>query len=232
MRYLITFIFLIMGVLTFAQNSQLDSPDVKNSTIEFNGGKYNCLVTELNAPPDIVEDAIKQQFKLQGVKPKETKGFMVYRNVVMPRIEPQKPLDAFIKVERKSRKEKDQTVVYFIAALPGEIPEEKIKSDAAAKSGGITAIEKGDAFLTGLVPDIKQGVYDRDLAGQQSLLKKEEKKLANLMDDQSDMEKKLKKLQNDIEFNKKAQERQAAEIEKAKNTLDQLILKNPSKPMQ
>ena len=43
------------------------------------------------------------------------------------------------------------------------------------------------------------------------------------------MEKKLKKLQDDIEYNKKARERQTAEVEKAKNALNELILKTSSK---
>ncbi|MEP7109319.1 MAG: hypothetical protein ABI760_15100 [Ferruginibacter sp.] len=227
MKYLITCLLLFIASIAFSQNSNPDSPEVKNSTIEFNGGKYNGYLIEFNAPPDIVEDAVKERFKLQGVKPKETKGFMVYRNVVMPLIDPVKPMDAFVKVERKSRKEKEQTIVYFIAALPGQIPEDKLKSDAAEISGAVAVIEKGNAFLTGIIPDVRQGVYDKDIANQQSLLKKEEKKLANLVDDQTDMEKKLKKLQSDIEYNKKAQERQTAEIEKAKNALNELISKNP-----
>ncbi|MBC7886883.1 MAG: hypothetical protein H7Z13_03280 [Ferruginibacter sp.] len=229
MRYLITCLLIVISSIVFSQNSILDSPEVKNSTIEFNGGKYNGYLIEFNASPDIVEEAIKERFKLQGIKPKETKSFMVYRNVVIPLIDPVKPMDAFIKVERKSRKEKEQTIVYFISANPGEIPEDKLKSDAASKSVGVTGIKKGDAFLTGLIPDVKQGVYNKDLADQQSQLKKEEKKLSGLLDDQADMEKKLKKLQSDLEFNKKAQERQSAEVEKMKTALNELVLKNPSK---
>ena len=227
MRYLLTFLLTIVSSYAFSQYSNLDSAEVKNSTIEFNGGKYNGYLIEFDAPPVIVEDAIKERFKLQGIKPKETKGFMVYRNVVMPRVDPVKPLDAFIKVERKSRKEKEQTIVYFIAAQPGEIPEDKLKADVASKSNGITAIEKGGSFLTGLIPDVKQAVYDKDIANQQALVKKEEKKLASLADDQSDMEKKLKKLQSDLEYNKKAQERQAGEVDKVKSTMNALIAKNP-----
>jgi len=43
------------------------------------------------------------------------------------------------------------------------------------------------------------------------------------------MEKKLKKLESDLEFNKKAQERQTAEVEKARNTLSEMMTKDPSK---
>lgn len=228
MRYLVTCTLMIIASIVNAQDINLDSAEARNTSIEFNGGKYDGYLIELNAPPDIVEEAIKERFKLQGIKPKEIKSFMVYRNVVLPRIDPVKPMDAFIKVEKKSRKEKEQTVVYFIAALPGEIPDEKMKSDAA-KSIGVSPVEKGGAFLTGMIPDVKKGVYDRDLGNQQAQVKKEEKKLASLADDQADMEKKLKKLQSDLEFNKKAQERQTAEVEKARNTLSELMTKDPSK---
>ncbi|MEP7141453.1 MAG: hypothetical protein ABI707_01225 [Ferruginibacter sp.] len=226
MRYMVTCLLITITSLAFSQNLSLDSAEAKSSMIEFNGGKYNGYLIEMNAPPDIVEDAIKERFKLQGIKPKETKDFLVYRNVIIPRIDPVKPMDAFIKIERKSRKEKEQTVVYFIVALPGEIPEDKVKSDAA-KSAGITSVEKGGAFLTGMLPDVQQGVYNKNVASQQAQVKKEEKKLTDLLDDQSDMEKKLKKLQSELEYNKKAQERQTAEVEKAKSVLNELVTKNP-----
>lgn len=229
MRYLFTSLLIGIASLACSQPSSLDSAEVKNATIEFNGGNYNGYLIELNAPPEMVEDAIKGQFKLQGINPKETKNFMVYRNVIMPLIDSLQPMDAFIKVERKSRKEKEQTIVYFIATLPGEIPEDKLKSGGQSKSAGALAMKKGGAFLTGLIPGIKQGVYDKDLDNQRSQLKKEEKKLATLVDDLADMERKLKKLQSDIEFNKKAQERQTAEIEKARNAYNESLSKNPSK---
>ena len=232
MKCLICSVLLFIALASFSQNTNpgLDNAEAKTANIEFNGGKYIGYLLELNAPPDIVEEAIKQRFKLQGAKPKETKGFMVYRNVLLPMVDAAKPMDAFIKVERKSRKEKEQTTVYLITALPGEIPEDKLKSDAAKSAPGLN--EKSRFFLTGMVPDIKLGVYNKDVVEQQSQLKKEEKKLANLVDDYSDMEKKLKKLQSDIEFNKKAQERQIADIGKAKNTLNDLLSKNPSKDGQ
>lgn len=227
MRYVITYILLFISCAGFSQASSLDSAEIRSSTVEFNGGKYEGYMVEFNTSPEIIEDAIVERFKAQGVKAKETKGFLVYRNVRLPQIDPAKSFDAFIKVEKKSRKEKEQSVVYLIATNPGEIPEDKIKSDAA-RSAGITPLAKTGGVLTALVPDIKRGVYNKDLGNQQSSVKKEEKKLAGLQEDLQDMEKKLKKLQSDIEFNKKAQERQVTEVEKAKAALNDLMSKNPS----
>jgi hypothetical protein len=227
MRSLITGMLFLTATVSFAQDINLDSAAITTALVEFNGGKYNGYQVELNAAPDIVENAVRERFKQQGSKPKETKDFLVYRNVVMPLIDATKPIDAFIKVERKSRKEKEQSVVFLIATLPGEIPEDKVKSGAATGLAVITPFEKGGNFLTGFLPDVKQGVYEKDRASQQSQLKKEEKKLADLVAEQADMEKKLKKLQSDIEYGVKAQENQAAEVEKAKDRLNDLVNKNP-----
>ena len=228
MRYLYTCLLITIASFSFAQTIKLGSPEAKKSIIAFNGNSYNGYFMEFNADQQIVGDAIKEQFKLQGIKPTETKGFMVYRNLVMPAIDPKTPLDAFVKVERKSRKEKDQTVVYFIAAIAGEIPEEKVNSGVVSKSS-ITLVKKADGFLVGLIPDITQRLYNIDITNHQSQVHKEEKKLASLMAGQVEMEKKLKILQSDIEYNKNANERQTIEVEKAKSLLDELIANNPSK---
>ena len=119
-------------------------------------------------------------------------------------------------------------MVYFIAAIAGEIPEEKVNSGVASKSS-ITLVKKADGFLVGLIPDITQRLYNIDITNHQSQVHKEEKKLASLMAGQVEMEKKLKILQSDIEYNKNANERQTIEVEKAKSLLDELIANNPSK---
>ena len=228
MRYLFTLLLITITSLSFAQSVKLGSPETKKSIIAFNGNSYNGHFIEFNANQQIVIDAIKEQFKLQGIKPIETKGFLVYRNLVMPAIDPKTPMDAFIKVERKSRIEREQTVVYFIAALAGEIPEEKINSSIASKTS-ITIVKKADEFLTGLIPDITQRLYNIDIANHQIQVQKEQKKLASILLNQLELEKKLKNLKIDMEYNKNAGERQTIEVEKAKVILDALIANNPSK---
>ena len=231
MRYLITIIIICISTISFSQQNATDSSLLKTSIIEFNGTNYNGYSIELNASPDIVENTVKEKFKLLGLKPKETKGFMVYRNVVIQAIDSNKPIDAFVKVERKSRKEKEQSTLSFIAAPLNEIPEEKVKN-GSAKLLSNTSFLKSDTFIYSLLADVKLAVYNSDINDQQDVIKKEEKKLANLKNDLSDMEKKLNKLQSDIEFNKKTQQRQIAEIEKSKNTLNQMMTKNPSLPIK
>jgi hypothetical protein len=221
------YIAIFFSVASFSQEIKVDHPQVRKALIDFNGGKYNGFEVELNASPDIVEEVIKQKFKSMGTKPKETKGFMVFRNVILSQVDATKSVDAIIRVEKKSKKEKEQSIVSFIAAPAGEIPEDKIKGDAAATA--VNTLDNGDAFLLGMLPAVNSAVFDKDLTAQQLIVKKEEKTLANLKDDQSDLEKKIKKLQSDLEYNIKAQEKQTIEVDKMKNKLSELLSKKTLK---
>lgn len=227
MRYVFLYIAIFFSVASFSQEIKVDHPQVRKALIDFNGGKYNGFEVELNASPDIVEEVIKQKFKSMGTKPKETKGFMVFRNVILSQVDATKSVDAIIRVEKKSKKEKEQSIVSFIAAPAGEIPEDKIKGDAAATA--VNTLDNGDAFLLGMLPAVNSAVFDKDLTAQQLIVKKEEKTLANLKDDQSDLEKKIKKLQSDLEYNIKAQEKQTIEVDKMKNKLSELLSKKTLK---
>jgi hypothetical protein len=225
MKYLFTCIAILFTTAGFCQGDKFNTSHPKKTMIEFNGGKYSGYEVEMNASKDIVEEAIKQKFKSLGTKPKETKGFMVFRNVNLGQENEGKALDAYFKVESKSKKEKAQSIVYFMAAPTGEIPEDKLKSgDVAA-----TTIDNGDAFLLGLVPAITFGAFEKDLSTQELMVKKEEKALAKLKDEQADLEKKIAKLQNDLEYNVKAQEKQTLQVDNMKTKLSELISKKPLK---
>ena len=200
--------------------------DPQPALIEFNGVKYNGYVIEFNSPPDIVEEEVKEKFKSQGVKPKKTDGFLVYRNVLLHQIDPAKAMDAFIKIERKSKKESDKTIAYFIAAYPGEIPEDKIKSGGTTAEG-VTAAITGGMVLKGLHPGIEHRKWEKSVLDQQAALNKEEKKLEALKKAQIDMEKKIEQLKVNLETNANDQVKQTEVVEKAKNDLNDLITKKP-----
>lgn len=203
------------------------SSDPEPVLIEFNGTKYNGYVIEFNSPPDLVEEVVKEKFKSQGVKPKKTDGFLVFRGVLLHQIDPGKPMDAFIKIERKSKTEKDQTVAYLIAAYQGEIPEEKNKSGKAVMTVGTTSAVTGGMVLKGLHPDVEQKVWERSVLEQEAAMKKEEKKLNDLKKAQVEMETKVKQLQENLELNAQSQVSQTAVLEKAKSDLEAVIAKKP-----
>lgn len=229
MKKLFSFLLVLATIPALAQEAAVleAAPDAKDVIIEFNGGKYQGHLIEYNSPPDLVEESVKDQFNSQGVKAKSIKDFLVYRNVRVVSIDPVNSIDAFIKIERKSKKEKEQTLVYLIATKPGEIPDEKVKSGSTASGLGITTAFAGGMFLKAMHPGIEVKKHDRKVSEKQEEIAKAEKKMRNLQDDQASLEKKIKQYQKDLEENKKAQEQQAAELGNHKKVLDDLNGKKP-----
>jgi septal ring factor EnvC (AmiA/AmiB activator) len=153
-----------------------------------------------------------------GYKKKESKGFLVYKNVVISEISSE-PADYMIKVERKSRKEKDESVVYIVMNRA----EENLiaRSDALINSNVKT-------FLNDMTPHVEAHNLEVEIKKQEETVTKAEKKLKNLVEDKETMEKKIKKLQDDLKENAKDQESQTKEIEVQKQTLDAMTGKRKS----
>src|SRR4051812_8595349 len=89
----------VMG-LAFVSSGQ---SSVGQSIIEYNGQKYPCYVVEFNLNAEMTEETIKDKIKSRGYKPKENKGFLVYRSIRLPLLDSLEDKDVFIKVEKKSR---------------------------------------------------------------------------------------------------------------------------------
>jgi len=151
---------------------------------------------------------------------------LVYRNTRLKNLDPNEPQDVFFKIDRKSRKEKDKSIVTMITAKSGTIPEEKVKG--AKTVATIEPSANSVAFLNSFQSNINLSAYNLAVSNQQDVVDKSEKKLKNLQDDQSKMEKKIKNLQDDLSKNKKDQQNQTEEIAKQKTILEQ---KRAAKPV-
>jgi len=186
--------------------------------IDYQKKDEKAMVIEFPYPPDVVEDAIVEKMEKLGYKKKESKGFLVYKNAVLAEISSE-PADYFIKVERKSRKEKNESVVYLVMQRNNE--NIIARSDTLVNSNAKT-------FLNKLTPDVEAFNLEKEIAEQEDAVSKAEKKLKNLQDDKDTMEKKIKKLQKDIKDNLKQQEDQQKEIEKQRQVLEALKGKRKS----
>ena len=96
-----TLLFLAMASCFALQAQTQKISNIRQMMVSFNGAKYNGLVADVDAPPDIVENTLKEKFAKQGVKPKEINGFLVFRNVTLKSIDSAKLVDAFFKVEKR-----------------------------------------------------------------------------------------------------------------------------------
>lgn len=217
---------LLFGLLLLA-GSSVGAQGIRNDNIEFNGQKYPCYVYEYQSKGDMVEDAIKEKMQKAGNKPtKGPKGWLVYRNVLIPGNAEAGMKDVFVKVDDNSKKEDVKSKVYLIATKPGEIPEEKLsKADRDNTTEGIILAAGGAAFLTTMDENVGEKQFSSNLKAQEGLVEKEDQKLKNLKDKQNDLEKKLKDLQEDMSKNLQEQEKQAGFVEREKAKLEEMKAK-------
>ena len=201
---LLLFVCLFTGTYLHAQ--------VYDSQVDFNKAKRSVKTMEVSQESDIVEDAIKSKMAKSGYKPGESKGWMVFKNVNDPEISGE-TCDLYVKVERKSRKEKENSLVYFFASKPGDNVTPVTLADNMLVTEGFTGQVKAQADAAKL---------EKDIAGQEDAVRKAQKKYDDLVKEQSSLEKKIKDLQNDLEKNKQKQQEQSLEAENQRKILEQL----------
>lgn len=205
--------------LLFIAASFMIKAQAYEDKIEYNKEKQACIVMEYDFPPLAVENAVIARMNKLGYKGKEEKGmfnkdkgFRVYKDAMIGDISPSR-YNYVINVDRKSRKESDDAVLYLLI----------MKDDGNALSR-LNTEELGNAksFLYNLLPDIEAENLELQIAAQEDVVGKAEKKLKTLRDDKDDMEKRVKKLQDDIRQNEKDQEKQSSEIENQRKALEAL----------
>lgn len=190
--------------------------------VDYDKEKQACLVMEYDYPPEAVENAIISKMDKLGYKGKlekgifnKDKGFRVYKDARIAEISSNR-LDYIINVDRKSRKEDDESILYFLITKDG---------DNALTRFNTEELGKAKAFLYNLLPEIEAANLELQISAQEETLSKSEKKLRSLKDSKEDMEKKIKKLEDDIKENEKDQEKQQQDIEDQRKLLDELKAK-------
>jgi hypothetical protein len=209
--------FLLPVVLFFS--TAANSQSAYEGSIEFSKKKQDAYVIDFPYPPQAVEDALVKKMETLGYKSKEEKGvfnkdkgFRAYKAAYITAIS-SNSMDYMFKVERKSRKEKDEAQL-FLVVMKGD--------DNQARSFDAYTVSNVKNFLNGLMPDVEAADLEIKIKDQEDVVASAEKKQRKLESDLDDMEKRLKKLQGDIEDNKKDQEKQKQEIINQRNGLDAL----------
>ena len=186
--------------------------------VDYQKKTQDAFAVEFPYPPSVVEDALVEKLEKMGYKTKESKGFRNYKGAIIKSITAES-MDYIFRVEKKSRKEKDETVVYMMV----------MKGDANMfPLIGDDVKSQAKAFLNDMAPYMEAYNLEVEIKDQQDVVDKAEKKLKKLQDDGDDLQKKLKKVQNDITDNQKDQDTQAKEIENQKQVLEAMKGKRKS----
>jgi hypothetical protein len=182
--------------------------------IEYQKNDKIAAVLELPYSSDLVEDAIKEYMERKGAKSDRHKSFAVYRNT---RLEDDRNelCDIYCKVERKVQKDNETCIVYLLIGRPGE-------NMAVRSSDDRFKVSEAKELLNKMAPAIDAHKIDVEIKKQEEVVKKTEKKLLNLKDDQYDLEKKLKALEVKLAQNKNDQLVQGDELVKQKEVLSNI----------
>jgi hypothetical protein len=187
------------------------------SKIDYQKGAKIAAILEMPYAAELVEDAIKDYMEKKGAKSDRHKSFAVYRNSRIN--EDQNELcDVHCKVERKAQKNRESCIIYMIIGRPGE-------NIAVRPSDDRFKVAEAKELLNRMAPAIDAYKIDVDIKRQEELVKKTEKKLLSLKDDQYDLEKKLKALQVKLEQNKNDQLVQNDELVRQKEVLNSIMSK-------
>lgn len=199
------FLFLFGTVTAFAQ------PKAMEGVASFQGKKVPSAVLEIPYSQEIVEAAVEEHFSKKGFKAAKAKDYQLFRGV--PVGSSSETFDVYVKTERKSRREKEASIVYFVLGRPNEV----ISSRTADDRHGLTEAKE---FLNDFTPHLEDYNLRLEIAAAEEALKKMEKKQTGLLSDSTDLAKKKQQLDEKILQNSTAMQAQLAEIEKQRLTLE------------
>lgn len=193
------------------------------TSVSYNKASQPGLLLELPYNEQVSEGFIVDNLKKTGYDP-ETKGkmfwkqnkingFYIFKDVRLEGLD--KPVDLYFRVDQKSRKEKDESIIYLLVSKPGE---ENFYSSGTDES----VYNAAKRFLNGFVEQSAVYKLDLDIKSHEESVKNEEKKLQKLQDNEKDMNKKIEQLQKDLKKNRSEQEDVQKNLESEKKKLSDL----------
>jgi hypothetical protein len=208
-----------MMVASFAQSTP--------TSVKYNKATRPALILLVPYSEDIAEGTIIQKLNEIGYNP-ETKGalfwkkntvdgYYVFKNVTLRNLNGQS-VDLYFKVNRKSRKEEDQSYINMLVSR-GEDRFVSSESDPLI-------FESATQFLNGFMSHSASFKLNMDIQTQQSSLKSAEAKYVRLQEQDSTLTKKIRELEETLKNNRLSQEAQLKVIEGEKRKLETLKPKN------
>lgn len=170
-----------------------------------------AAVIELPYAPGIVMSALNDYLSKKGrSKGSDLKGFTTFRNTT-PVENDSTNADLYFKVERKSRKEKDISMVSLLLTNP--------TAGTATANQHHLDMEEAKSYLDGLMPTIEAYNLELQIKDQNAAVTTAEARYKNLKNDGADLEKRKQELEQKIHNNNMEQQTLLNEIELQKQKL-------------
>ena len=198
--------------IAFLSISSIALAQAYEGTIQYDKKKQAAILIDYAYPSQAVENAMIQRMEKLGYRAKEEKGILnrdkgvlVFKSAYVTDISKEK-MDYIIKVERKGKKENDESILYLILQKDGENAMDKLEA---------TDIGKAKLYLNNMLPDIEVANLELQIKAKEEVVVKAEKKLKGLQDDKIELEKKMAE-------NAKSQDDTIKDIEAQKISLETL----------
>ena len=181
--------------------------------IDFKDAQKPAIVYDLPYPEKTVDGALTDKLGKLGYKGKESKGFTMYKNVSMPELGPGN-YDLYFAMDKRSKKERDITTVTMLISKGNE--------NFITDTSDAQLIANGKTFLESMVTGVAAYDLEQQILAQADVVKREEKRLKTYGDEADDMQKRKKKLEQQLEQNQKDQDAEVREIQKQKDLYETL----------
>ncbi len=175
-----------------------------NSNLVFQKNRYAVASLQLPYEEDVVTAAIRDYMSRKGFKDSRYKDFVVFRS--MP-LDSSRTIitDGYFDISRKSRSEKDLTILSLL-------PVKKDQPLLAANVEDSAAIGSAIIFLNNLKPFILDYGIQHEIITQQEAVGKAQSKFVRLKNDSGDIAKKMRGYESDLQQNKIDQDKESREI--------------------
>ncbi|MBC7903755.1 MAG: hypothetical protein H7Y27_10040 [Gemmatimonadaceae bacterium] len=181
------------------------SGQARETTVENTAAKQEAAMIEVPYSPDMVTAAMNDYLTKKGrSKGTNIKGYTAYRNQNQASADSVNA-DLYFKVERKSRSEKETSIVTLLLNTPAV---------STAPNTAFLNMEQAKQYLNDLTPAIAAYGLEQEIKDLTESVSKAESKLKSLKNDADDLEKKRSSLENKMKENREDQEKQQAEVEK------------------
>jgi hypothetical protein len=183
------------------------------TTAEYQKVMRPAVVNDLPFAEKTVTSAIENKMGQMGYKGKSTKGYTLFSGVRLPELGPES-YDLYFMVDRVSRKDKGNSTVTLLVSRGFD--------NFVSDSADAVLINNAKTYLNNLRDMVAAYDLELQIADQEDVLKKADKKYTGLVDDGADLQKKKRKLEEQIVENTNAQAAQKAEAEKQRQILETL----------
>jgi hypothetical protein len=210
----------ILLVVFIVSISMLSNAQAYEGRVEYQKKMQPAAVIELPYSPSVVNAAMKDYLSKKGKSRKDdVKGFSTFRNTE-PVPGDSVNADLYFKTERKSRKEKEVTMVSLLV----------VPTDVQTNTSNLHYLGMNDAknYLNELALAIDAYNLEITIKDQNDVVIKAETKFKSLTSEGADLENKRTAIEKKIADNRNDQEKQLKEIENQKQKLTQWISQRKS----